>query len=170
MNRTYSLFFRLFSTVNEILKWIPLLAYNLDSLKYNLELKTEVRIFIILTCFMSLLRPPSENFYPGVYLEFLDPHLPPVDRTWKNSKLSSLYRFWDVKNSWLKDLKRWFNRSSIEIFHAAPSTTVIVNWITNLRMQKAQEEEENAKEYLYFLPKSLILALPICCLTTSVYF
>jgi hypothetical protein len=42
------------------------------------------------------------------------------------------------QNSWLKDLRRWFDRSSAEIFRAAVSKTTIAIWIANLRKETAQ--------------------------------
>ena len=41
------------------------------------------------------------------------------------------------QNSWLKDLRRWFGRTSTEIFRAAVSKTIIANWIANLRLETA---------------------------------
>lgn len=41
------------------------------------------------------------------------------------------------QNSWLKDLRRWLGRSSTEIFRAAVSRTILVNWIANLRRETA---------------------------------
>lgn len=41
------------------------------------------------------------------------------------------------QNSWLKDLRRWFGRTSIEIFRGAVSRTIIAIWIANLRREKA---------------------------------
>ena len=49
------------------------------------------------TCFMSLLRPPPENFYPRVNLDFTGHPTPSlVDGTWKNSELWPYCRFWDM--------------------------------------------------------------------------
>lgn len=42
------------------------------------------------------------------------------------------------QNSWLKDLRRWFDRSSAEIFRAAVSKATIAIWIANLRKETAQ--------------------------------
>lgn len=39
------------------------------------------------------------------------------------------------QNSWLKDLRRWFGCTSIEIFRAAVSKTMMAIWITNLRRE-----------------------------------
>lgn len=41
------------------------------------------------------------------------------------------------QNSWLKDLRRWFGCSSIDIFRAAVSRTVLAIWIANLREETA---------------------------------
>ena len=41
------------------------------------------------------------------------------------------------QNSWLKDLRRWFGRTSIEIFRGAVSRTIIASWIANLRRETA---------------------------------
>lgn len=41
------------------------------------------------------------------------------------------------QNSWLKDIRRWFKRSSIEIFRAAVSKTTLAIWIANLRQETA---------------------------------
>lgn len=41
------------------------------------------------------------------------------------------------QNSWLKDLRRWFERSSAEIFRAAVSRATIAIWIANLRQEMA---------------------------------
>lgn len=41
------------------------------------------------------------------------------------------------QNSWLKDLRRWFGRTSMEVFRAAASKIVIANWIANLRLERA---------------------------------
>lgn len=41
------------------------------------------------------------------------------------------------QNSWLKDLRRWFERSSAEIFRAAVSRATIAIWIANLRQERA---------------------------------
>lgn len=37
------------------------------------------------------------------------------------------------QNSWLKDLRRWFGCTSIDIFRAATSRIMIANWVANLR-------------------------------------
>ena len=39
------------------------------------------------------------------------------------------------QNSWVKDLRRWFNRISTDIFRAAVSKVTISNWIVNLRKE-----------------------------------
>ena len=41
------------------------------------------------------------------------------------------------QNSWLKDLRRWYGRTSTEIFRAAASRIIIASWIANLRREKA---------------------------------
>ena len=41
------------------------------------------------------------------------------------------------KNSWLKDLRRWYNCSSIEIFRAAVDREELAIWIANLRLETA---------------------------------
>lgn len=41
------------------------------------------------------------------------------------------------QNSWLRDLRRWFGQTSIEIFRAAVSRTTIAIWIANLRRETA---------------------------------
>lgn len=42
------------------------------------------------------------------------------------------------QNSWLKDLRRWFDRSSAEVFRAAVNKTTIAIWIANLRKERAE--------------------------------
>uniref|UniRef100_A0A6P7FHS6 Uncharacterized protein LOC114328175 n=1 Tax=Diabrotica virgifera virgifera TaxID=50390 RepID=A0A6P7FHS6_DIAVI len=49
------------------------------------------------------------------------------------------------QNSWLKDLRRWFDRSSAEIFRAAVSKATIAIWIANLRKEMAKYEVENLR-------------------------
>jgi len=41
------------------------------------------------------------------------------------------------QNSWLKDLRRWFGCTSIEIFRAVTSRIMIANWIANLGRETA---------------------------------
>lgn len=41
------------------------------------------------------------------------------------------------QNSWLKDLRRWFNCTSADIFRAAASKIMIARWIANLRTEAA---------------------------------
>jgi len=41
------------------------------------------------------------------------------------------------QNSWLRDLRRWFDRSSTEIFRAAASKVIIAIWIADLRKETA---------------------------------
>ena len=45
------------------------------------------------------------------------------------------------QNSWLKDQRRWFERTSLQIFRAAVSKTTLVMWIANLRRERANYEE-----------------------------
>jgi len=41
------------------------------------------------------------------------------------------------QNSWLKDLRRWFGCSSIDIFRAAVSRTMLAIGIANFRVETA---------------------------------
>ncbi|VEN45339.1 unnamed protein product [Callosobruchus maculatus] len=41
------------------------------------------------------------------------------------------------QNSWLKDIRRWFGCSSLDIFRMAVSRTTLAIWIANLRKETA---------------------------------
>lgn len=42
------------------------------------------------------------------------------------------------ENSWLKDMRRWFERSSSQIFRPAASRATIAIWIANFRKETEQ--------------------------------
>lgn len=44
--------------------------------------------------------------------------------------------------SWFRNLRDWYDESSIDLFHAAVSKTMIANMIANLRSETACQEEE----------------------------
>lgn len=50
------------------------------------------------------------------------------------------------QNSSLKDLRKWVGGTSIEIFRATVSSTIIANWIVNLRAETVSSEEEEEEE------------------------
>ncbi|KAF6217287.1 hypothetical protein GE061_001641 [Apolygus lucorum] len=41
------------------------------------------------------------------------------------------------KNSWLKDLRRWFGFTSVEVFRVATNKLELATWIANLRLETA---------------------------------
>ncbi|XP_030746803.1 uncharacterized protein LOC115875475 [Sitophilus oryzae] len=62
------------------------------------------------------------------------------------------------QNSWLKDLRRWFGRTLIEIFRGVVSHTIMASWVANLRRETAVLEEEERYDRYNEMDKNLARA------------
>ena len=79
------------------------------------------------------------------------------------------------KISWLRDLRHWYGKTSIELFRAAANKIAIANMIANVRQDTAQEEEEEwfgLDQFLCSLTatKKYVLFFPTRCLNNYYMF